>query len=188
MRPSECMWSGRAGRRAGTQRRQVNIDSTQSERGRGRRQKLRAYLSPTCCTRQTSGDREAQGRKNTAYRQGCRLAESRVGIWRAMLVTSNHREAWTSCDDFTSRRTACLATISHQTRCEWARCACRCPTYMRHGVCCCVLERGEGGRTLIRHSQSAGGVARRNALVVRLEGEQMNNSSKDGNPLIDVLN
>ncbi len=102
MRPSECMWSGRAGRRAGTQRRQVNIDSTQSELGRGRRQKLRAYLSPTCCTRQTSGDREAQGRKNAAYRQGCRLAESRVGIWRAMLATSNHREA------------VLLATISHQ--------------------------------------------------------------------------
>ena len=36
MRPSECMWPGRTGRRAGTRRRRVNIDSTQPERGRGR--------------------------------------------------------------------------------------------------------------------------------------------------------
>ena len=53
---------------------------------------------------QTSEGREAQGRKNAACRQGCRLVESKVGRGRALVASANHRAAHVSCDGPPSSR------------------------------------------------------------------------------------
>jgi hypothetical protein len=64
----------------------------------------KTYLSPTCGIHQTSGGREAHGRKNAACRQGCQVAESLVGRGRAMVPLSNHRMTHVSYDCRTSSK------------------------------------------------------------------------------------
>ena len=63
-------------------------------------------------------------------------------------------------------RPTLLAKVSYRARCAWARCACRCPTYMRH--CAFVLRAGSGEESilLIQRSQNAGGVAREKTEAV----------------------
>jgi hypothetical protein len=58
-------------------------------------------------------------------------------------------------------RPTLLATVSYRARCAWARCACRCPTYMRHCASFCGLEGGEDSILSIQRNQNAGGVARK---------------------------
>ncbi len=48
--------------------------------------------------RQTSGGREAQGRKNATCRQGCRVAESLVGRGRVLIASANQWAAHVSYD------------------------------------------------------------------------------------------
>jgi hypothetical protein len=90
---------GRVGGGVSTVWRDTGVSSTQPERGAGEcRRGLARHRS------QTSGGREAHGRKNAACRQGCRVAESLVGRGRALVASANHRVAHVSIDRLTSSK------------------------------------------------------------------------------------
>jgi len=83
-----------------------------------------------------------------ACQQGCRVAESRVGVWRTMLATSNHRSVFTSVDELTSSAPGRHAHVG-----------------VRHtSNTACAGEFWSAAKTYehqIRHSQNADGVARK---------------------------
>jgi hypothetical protein len=101
--------------------------------------------------RQTSGGRDAHGRKNAAFRQGCRVAESLVGRGRALVASANHRAAHVSGDESTSSKMRVGAMRMY----EGVRHTC---ATARAGA---FWNAAKTDEHLIRRSQNADGVARK---------------------------